>query len=405
LKDAKGGNVIATGNADGQWSVTGSTLTIHGAGAPATYGGQTLWVTYTATLVLGTDYTYTASTGSFKRVYASTLLLAGADLKITTYTYVDPTKVDATAIIGGIDGSAYTGISALVASASYPGVLVAPKLLIAPFFSDTLGVANALNVSSRSLNARAIVDQDDTTENAIIYAGNFGGDVDRVSVHYPNHYTTNPDDGTDNNFLVPASIHLAGLQARVDKDLGKGSPFVSLSNKEIVGMTGLTKPVDFTVTNLNETGGESTQQTLNANNVMTTIYNQGWRAYGNTQANGDFLCVARMADMTIEAMAQGLVFAVDQPLNSTAFLDLILTVGRHFLRALEAKGALVPNPDPDTDSDVWFDPDLNTSDQLALGHASLTFRLNPPPPLQRLTVIGQLTSDFVKSLFTTLNNG
>lgn len=396
VKNVKGGSVITTGSAAGNWHVVSGVFSIVGAVLPTTY-----WVTYTATLVLDTDYTVQGDLGQITRVSSSTRLLPSADLTVT-YTYVDPTAVDATDIVGipASGGNPATGIYALRAAPTIPGVLTKARLLAAPGFSHTLSVASALNQAASVLNGRAFVDAPNASvEAAIEYKANFAGDTDRVSVHYPNYYIDHPA-VTGTLLSVPASAFLVGSQSRVDKNDGQGNPHVSLSNKQIRGIAGLTRPVEHTVVNLGETNGESTAQWLNENDVMTTIREGGWRAYGNTQANGDFLCVQRTADYILESSVLALVWAIDKAINGPALLDQILTVVRQFLRACEAQGVLVANPSPDDDNDVWFPPELNTPDQTALGTAYLNFRMNPPPPLQRLVVTGQLTHEFVRQLFT-----
>lgn len=396
VKLAKGGTVVTGGSGDGQWSVTSGVLTVHGTAAY----DQTFWVTYSATFVRGTDFTTNSDLGQVARVNTSSILLPQADVTVS-YTYVDPTKVTATDIIGATQAGEdpATGIYALRSAPTYPGILVKPKVLIAPGFSDTLSVGQALDEAAAVLNGRAILDGvNDDYASAITYAGNFAGDDSRVTVHYPRYLITHPV--TTGTLLdVPASPFIAGLIARVDKIDGKGNPYVSPSNKSITGVAGLTRPVDASPVNIGETAGESVQQFINSNDVMTSIFLDGWRAYGNTQANGKFLCVYRMADFVIESAALALVWAVDKAINGPALLDQILTVVRHFLRALENQGALVANPSPDTDNDVWFPPELNTPDQTAQGIAFLNFRMNPPTMLQQLVVTGQLTNEFVKQLF------
>lgn len=395
LKDRKGGNAITEGVGAGQYSISGQRIT-----PGATHAGKTLWLTYTINLVKDTDYTINSDLGQFARLNTSAKLLPAADIRVS-YTYVDPSKVDAVDVIGApANGDTpATGIFALRAAPTLPGITTKAKLLIAPGFSHELAVAQALNVASRRLNGRVFVDSDNTTyEAAVEYAQNFAGDTDRVMVHFPDYFAAHPTVPNTNMRVYP-SIFLAGLQAKVDKVDGKGDPYVSLSNKNIVGITGLTRHVEHTVTNLNETDGESLQQFLNSQNVTTTIFESGWRPYGNRQANGNFLCVDRMADYVLESAVLALIWAVDKAINGPALPDQMLTQVRQFLRILEARGSLVANPDPDNDNDVWFPPELNTADQLAQGHAYLNFRMNPPPPLERLTVTGELTHEFLKQLF------
>ena len=396
IKDKKGGNALVAGGAAGQYSIAGGVITVNGAANT----GKTFWVTYTLAVVKDVDYTVNGDLGQFTRLNTSSKIIPSADITVS-YTYVDPSKVTAADIIGApADGDTPAkGIYALRAAPTTAGVLTKAKLLIAPKFSHLIAVGQALNNASSVLGGRCFLDTDNSTPGAAVdYAQNFAGELDRVNVHYPDYLISHPTVPND-NIQAFASIYLAGSQARTDKNDGKGDPYVSLSNKPLKGINGLMRPVDHTVTNLNESGGESTQQWLNSQNVMTTIREDGWRAYGNTQCNGEFLCVQRMADYVIESSVLALLWAIDKNINGSALLDQMLTVERQFLRALEARGALVANPNPEEDNDVWFPAELNTSDQIAQGHAYLNFRMNPPPPLQRLTVTGELTHEFVKQLF------
>lgn len=342
--------------------------------------------------VLGTDFSYNSERGSYRRL-AGGGIPAGATIKVD-YNYVDPTKVTENDVLGAVTSEGRTGAELLLAVEA--DIKIKPRILIAPHFTNTIDDASepnnvlvALNEASKKLGARVWGDCPNLTlQDAIDFAAFFQSPEDRVSVHYPNLRTQNPD--APGSVSVPASALIAGHMARVDIEEGFWN---SPSNRSINGVLKVDKPLTWA---LNDP--ETEVQALNTAGVTTTIYHQGFRLWGNRQCNGVFLSTARTADMVAESIAMANIWAVDRNISS-GLVEQIVEAVKSFLRRLETDGALVPNPNPSKNSDAWADPDLNSPDQIAEGHLRISYRLNPPTPAERITFIAHVTREYTVGIF------
>ncbi|MBY7733496.1 hypothetical protein [Francisella philomiragia] len=118
-------------------------------------------------------------------------------------------------VIGGVDvGTGIrTGISALLDAQAV--VKLTPKILIAPTFSNEVGVVNALLPVANSLKAIIVAEAPSTTEaDAIAFAGNF--ESDRIYVVDPRVHVTKAGVET----LVANSSYVAGHIVRIDHEYG-----------------------------------------------------------------------------------------------------------------------------------------------------------------------------------------
>jgi phage tail sheath protein FI len=170
----------------------------------------------------------------------------------------------------------------------------------------------------------------------------------------------------------PASAYAAGLQARIDQEVGFWRSF---SNNPIAGVGGISRPVDWA---LNDPNTEANQ--LNANEITTIINEDGFRFWGLRGMGSDplwaFLSVRRTADMVYESLEQAMLFAMDREF-SYQLLDDIRDSVDAYLRLLRNRGALIGGQ-------CWIDPDLNTPATFASGELIVDFDIEPPAPLERL---------------------
>ncbi|NNB13189.1 phage tail sheath family protein, partial [Pseudomonas fragi] len=179
------------------------------------------------------------------------------------------------AVIGGVsaDGTR-TGLQALLDGKSLFNLQ--PRLIIAPKHSATEAVATAMDVLAGKLKAIGIIDGPNTTdEAATTYAEKFGSKrlymVDPAVKQWST--TLNGD------VSVPGSAIAAGLFAQTDSRFGFWS---SPSNKEIVGITGTVRPVEYL-------DGDKTCRAnlLNGANITTIIRDGGYRLWGNRTLSSD----------------------------------------------------------------------------------------------------------------------
>ncbi|KZZ72386.1 phage tail protein, partial [Oleiphilus sp. HI0132] len=179
-------------------------------------------------------------------------------------------------VIGGIDDETgqYLGIQAFLAAESE--VHVTPRILIAPEFSHHPAVANELLSVAERLRAVVIADGPNyNDEEAIDYRQMFGS---------PRLYLIDPWvrvwDAEDNVEVVrPASARVAGLIAKSDAERGF---WWSPSNREIRGLMGTARSVDFALGDVN-----ARANFLNENEVATIIQKDGFRLWGNRSCSAD----------------------------------------------------------------------------------------------------------------------
>jgi phage tail sheath protein FI len=269
------------------------------------------------------------------------------------------------------DAVAMTGVHALLKSEPMLGIK--PRLIAAPGFTSGDGttanpvVAELIGVLDK-LGAVAFVDGPDTTdEDAVAYRALIGSQ--RVYVVDPKVLVW--DAGTDAYVAQPASARIAGVQARVDTELGF---WHSVSNKPINGIGGVTRPVSY--------GAQSNY--LNEPHVNTIINTgSGFITWGNRGATEDdlwvFLSVRRTADFINEAITTAYMEFVDKPF-SAANVKLMIESGNAAMRTFVANGVIIGGY-------VWLDQNLNDPTQLAGGSITLSFDIEPPAPMEDIRFI------------------
>jgi phage tail sheath protein FI len=353
------------------------------------HAGDKLIVLYTATLVAGVDYVLDAESGVLTRPSTGSKIMPNATIA-AAYSFVDPTKVAGTDIIGnGVDA----GIA--LAPAAQSAVAVTPRLLVAPGFTHlkpNAGTASPVGVALRDmakkLKAIAILDAPNTTrEDAVLFAQDFGAD-DRVFVHYPYYRILNPaGDGTI--VAEPASARIAGMISAVDNLEGF---WVSPSNHSVPGIVGLDKAIDFSLSDPN-----SVSNYLNMNWVATTIVQQGIRLWGNHTTDGSFLSGRRTADMVEESILMNHLWAVDKNITKT-YVETVVEGVNAYLRRLKSQGAILGGK-------AWAEPELNTPEVIALGQLFIDFEFTRPTPAEHLTFRAHLVNDYVTEIFDTTTIG
>lgn len=270
------------------------------------------------------------------------------------------------AIIGGVlaDGKR-TGLQALLDGKSKYNAQ--PRLLIAPKHSATLATATAMDALAGKLRAIAIVDGPNTTDEAAMeYATNFGSK--RVFLVDPGvqFWDTNASAAVD----APASAWAAGMFAYTDSEYGF---WASPSNKEMVGITGTTRPVEFL------DGDETCRANLlNNANITTIIRDDGYRLWGNRTQSSDakwaFVTRVRTMDIVMDAILYGHKWAVDRSITKTYVKDV--TDGLEaFMRDLKNQGAII-------NFEVYADTELNTASQLEQGKVYWNIRFTDVPPAE-----------------------
>lgn len=347
------------------------------------------------TYLAGTDYQLEPATGQLIRL-AGASFIASASLQ-ADYAYADPAKVTAADIIGALDEAGKrTGMKALHDSYNLYGMFA--KILIAPGYCTQNSVATELAAMADQFGAVAYIDAPIGTTFVQALAGrssegtiNFSTSSDRVRLCYPHVKVYDPE--TDSERLEPLSSRAAGLRAKVDLERGF---WWSSSNQEILGITGLERPLSARL--------DDPQSEVNLLNEVgiTTVFNNagaGLRLWGNRTAAfptvthmRNFENVRRTADVIDESLRYFSLQYMDMPLNP-ALIDSMVASVNAYGRKLIGDGALLG-------FQCWFDPDRNPQAELAAGRLLLSYKFTPPPPLERLGYESEITSEYLLTLQT-----
>jgi phage tail sheath protein FI len=289
------------------------------------------------------------------------------------------------AIIGGVKVSGErTGLQALLDGKSRFNAQ--PRLLVAPKHSATQAVATAMDALAEKLRAIAIIDGPNTTdEDALAYAENFGSK--RVFLVDPGVqlWSTVENKTVD----APASAFTAGLFAWTDREYGF---WASPSNKEFVGITGTSRPVEFL------DGDETCRANLlNKSNITTIIRDEGYRLWGNRTQSSDakwaFVTRVRTLDLVMDAILAGHKWAVDRSITKTYVKDV--TEGlQNFMRDLRNLGAVI-------NFEVYADPERNTVSQLEQGKVYWVVRFTDVPPAENPNFIVEVTNQWLTEVLDT----
>lgn len=296
----------------------------------------------------------------------------------------DP-ALQTSAIIGGVLASGQrTGLQVLLDGKSRFNAQ--PRLLIAPKHSATQAVATAMDALAGKLRAIAIVDGPNTTdEAALAYAKEFGSK--RVYMVDPG--VQQWDTVTSKTIDAPASAFAAGLFAWTDTEYGF---WASPSNKELVGITGTTRPIEFL------DGDETCRANLlNNANISTIIRDGGYRLWGNRTLSADakwsFVTRVRTLDIVMDAILAGHKWAVDRSITKTYVKDVTDGLDA-FMRDLKNQGAVM-------NFEVFADPVLNTASQLEQGKVYWNIRFTDVPPAENPIFRVEVTNQWLTEVLET----
>ncbi|WP_256077651.1 phage tail sheath family protein [Massilia sp. YIM B04103] len=320
---------------------------------------------------------------SLRAVYART----NAVIAAVGVAQVADAAAQTSAVIGGVTAQgARTGLQALLDAKSVLGLH--PRLLVAPGHSATQAVATAMDGIAGKLRAVAIIDGPNTDDDAATaYAAKFGS---------KRLYLVDPGirvwDTTANAAVdAPASAAAAGLFAWTDQEYGF---WISPSNKEMVGVVGTKRPVEFL------DGDETCRANLlNKVNISTIIRDGGFRLWGNRTLSSDpkwsFVTRVRTTDMVMDAILYAHKWAVDRGITKTYVKDV--TEGLNaFMRDLRNAGCII-------NFEVYPDPELNTASQLEQGKVYWNIRFTDVPPAENPNFRIEVTNQWVTEVLN-INN-
>ena len=296
----------------------------------------------------------------------------------------DPAEQTSSIIGGVLANGKRTGLQALLDGKSRFNAQ--PRLLVTPKHSSTLAVGTALVALADKLRGLAILDGPNITDEAVMaYAENFGAKRAFLVDPGVQYWDTTADATVD----APGSAWVAGLFAWTDSEYGF---WASPSNKEFVGITGTSRPIEFL------DGDETCRANLlNNANITTIIRDDGFRLWGNRTLSSDpkwtFVTRVRTMDIVMDAILYGHKWAVDRSITATYIKDV--TEGlQAFMRDLKAQGAII-------NFEVFADPELNTASQLEQGKVYWNIRFTDVPPAENPNFRVEVTNQWLTEVLDT----
>jgi phage tail sheath protein FI len=304
---------------------------------------------------------------------------------LVTYDYWTGEEVQPDVIVGAKAGDGKnTGIYALLNAESVLGYK--PKLLIAPNYSATETVVEALLEVAAALKGRAIIDCGDglTKEEAKTYRDNF--DDVNLTICYPSALVL--PEGSEKMIEYDASAFVAGVWSRVINEYGY---WYSPSNHKVIGIQELQRPIDYI-----PDSSLCTASYLNENGITTFVKrDNAYYVWGNLSATSDedykFACVQMTRQVHQEALLASIIRMLDRPINK-AWLENIQDTVQRFLNGEVGKGAIVYGK-------VELPAGENPPEEIMQGHITALWDWTPCYPAQRLTFKETINIDELARLF------
>ncbi len=292
-------------------------------------------------------------------------------------------------IIGGVDTDTEmrTGVHAFLDAQST--VALTPKILIAPGFSGVVTrnanviegapVATELSGIADKLRAVAIIEGPNTTDED---AKTFRGLFDSRRFYIVDPAVKVWDTMANANAVEANSARIAGLMVKNDAERGY---HVSPSNREVKGITGTARGIDFTL-------GDNTSRAnlLNENHVNTIINESGYKLWGNRSCSSDakwhFINHVRLNDMVLEALLQSHLWAVDKNITRN-YVEEVTGGVNAFFRKLEGDGVI-------SGGSCWADPEMNTAVTMDAGQVYFDFDYGRYGVAERVTFRAAVNNDY-----------
>jgi uncharacterized protein len=280
---------------------------------------------------------------------------------------VDQAAQDA-AVIGGVVGNDYTGLSALVNAKAVVGER--PRILIAPGL-DTQAVTVEGVIAAKKVRgvfyARAIgADQ----AAAIVYRANFA--ARELRLFWPNF---------TGGFAGDAVARAAGMRARIDQEMGWHE---DIMNFQVDGVTGIDKDVSFDLMD-----STTASALLNQSEITTLVRTTGYRFWGSHTCSDlpewTFEVAVRTGQAMQDICANALGPFVGRGMTVGRIKDMLETMNAE-VRQLIAEGRIIG-------ANFEYRPEDNSATALAEGKPKFRFTFTPVAPMAEIGV-GLIITDF-----------
>ncbi|MCG9948935.1 phage tail sheath protein [Providencia rettgeri] len=282
-------------------------------------------------------------------------------------------------IIGGTtpDGRK-TGLQALTVAQGRLGVK--PRILAVPAH-DTQAVSSTLAGIAQKMRAMAYISAygSKTISDAIDYRKNFS--QRELMLIWPEFQSWDTVANAESNIYATACA--LGLRAKIDNEIGWHK---TLSNVGVNGVTGISADVSWDLQDPATDAG-----LLNENDITTLIRNNGFKFWGSRTCSDDplfaFESYTRTAQVLSDTIAEGLDWSIDGTLNPSLARDIIESINAK-LRSMTTQGYLLGG-------ECWFDPDVNTKEELKSGKLYIDYDYTAVPPLENLLLRQRITDRYL----------
>ncbi|WP_350024740.1 phage tail sheath protein [Providencia rettgeri] len=282
-------------------------------------------------------------------------------------------------IIGGTtpDGRK-TGLQALTVAQGRLGVK--PRILAVPAH-DTQAVSSTLAGIAQKMRAMAYISAygSKTISDAIDYRKNFN--QRELMLIWPEFQSWDTVENAESNIYATACA--LGLRAKIDNEIGWHK---TLSNVGVNGVTGISADVSWDLQDPATDAG-----LLNENDITTLIRNNGFKFWGSRTCSDDplfaFESYTRTAQVLSDTIAEGLDWSIDGTLNPSLARDIIESINAK-LRSMTTQGYLLGG-------ECWFDPDVNTKEELKSGKLYIDYDYTAVPPLENLLLRQRITDRYL----------
>ncbi|EJD6045568.1 phage tail sheath protein [Providencia sp. PROV060] len=282
-------------------------------------------------------------------------------------------------IIGGTtpDGRK-TGLQALTVAQGRLGVK--PRILAVPAH-DTQAVSSTLAGIAQKMRAMAYISAygSKTISDAIDYRKNFS--QRELMLIWPEFQSWDTVANAESNIYSTACA--LGLRAKIDNEVGWHK---TLSNVGVNGVTGISADVSWDLQDPATDAG-----LLNENDITTLIRNNGFKFWGSRTCSDDplfaFESYTRTAQVLSDTIAEGLDWSIDGTLNPSLARDIIESINAK-LRSMTTQGYLLGG-------ECWFDPDVNTKEELKSGKLYIDYDYTAVPPLENLLLRQRITDRYL----------
>ncbi|EML0361023.1 phage tail sheath protein [Providencia rettgeri] len=282
-------------------------------------------------------------------------------------------------IIGGTtpDGRKI-GLQALTVAQGRLGVK--PRILAVPAH-DTQVVSSTLAGIAQKMRAMAYISAygSKTISEAIDYRKNFN--QRELMLIWPEFQSWDTVANAESNIYATACA--LGLRAKIDNEIGWHK---TLSNVGVNGVTGISADVSWDLQDPATDAG-----LLNENDITTLIRNNGFKFWGSRTCSDDplfaFESYTRTAQVLSDTIAEGLDWSIDGTLNPSLARDIIESINAK-LRSMTTQGYLLGG-------ECWFDPDVNTKEELKSGKLYIDYDYTAVPPLENLLLRQRITDRYL----------